>query len=198
MGVREAVEAVGLVLLVVLGSASLVRARRRRRHRPPIPPDLVERVATATEASEFSRILVPTLGGILSDQVVLLACKLARPAEAQVEVLYVVEVPLAMPSSAELPEEMAKASEALTEAELIGRANDVLVRSRVEKGRFAGKVIVDVARATGADLIIVGAPTRARHGEGGRTVEYVLRNAPCDVMIERGGTAGSEQRARYG
>lgn len=146
---------------------------------------VAERAAAATEGSEFRKILVPTLGTLFSDRMVSLACKLARPDEAEVEVLYVIEVPLSLPATAELPDEVRKAGEALSEAEVIGRTQGVRVRGRVEKARFAGKAIVDVARREGADLIILAAPPKKRHGEWGRTIEYVFRSAPCDVIIER-------------
>lgn len=177
--------ALGIVLVLV---ATGVLVMRRRRRRPlGVTSGVAERVAAATEESAFSRILVPTLGGVVSDRMVSLACKLAKPSDGEVEVLYVVEVPLSLPHTAELPAEMAKAAEALTEAELVGRTHGVRVRARVEKGRFAGKVICDVAAGVGADLIILGSPQSRRHGEWGRTVEYVFRNAPCDVIIERAG-----------
>src|SRR5688500_17083651 len=117
MGLREVVEAAGLLVLIVLATALVARSRRRRL--PPVATDVAERVRSATRASEFAHILVPTQGGVESDRMVLLACKLARPDEAQVEVLYFVEVPMSMAPTAELPQEMSKASQALAEAELI-------------------------------------------------------------------------------
>lgn len=181
----ELLEAIGG--LVVGAGATLFVVRRRRGRGPQVEQHVAERALVATEESEFRKILVPTLGTIFSDRMVSLACKLARPDEAEVEVLYVIEIPLSLPSTAELPDEVTKAGEALTEAEVIGRAHGVRVRGRVAKARFAGKSIVDVAEREGVELIILAAPPRKRFGEWGRTIDYVFRHAPCDVILERAG-----------
>lgn len=191
MSPTEVLEVFGGLLLLVAAGGWLGYRRRRRRRRGPVDRRVVERVAEVTGA-ELRRILVPTLGGVVSDRMISFACKLARSDDAEIEVLYVVEVPLVLPQTAELPSQMAAAADALSEAELIGRTYGVSMRGRVEKGRFAGKVIVDVAHSVGADLIMLGGGGAKRHGgEQGRTVEYVFRNAPCDVIIERSGRSTS-------
>lgn len=184
MHAAEIAETLGGVVLIVLAVAFFVRRRRFARG-PEVAQHVADRAAAATEESEFTKILVPTEGTLMTDRMVSLACKLARPDEAEVEVLYVIEVPMALPATAELPDEVHKAGEALSEAEVIGRTQGIRVRGRVAKARFAGKAIVDVATREGADLIMLAAPARKRFGEWGRTVEYVFRNAPCDVIIER-------------
>lgn len=173
-----------LVLLILAAIANSVLRRGDRDARPGFGPDRAQRAAMVTEEMVFSKILVPTTGAGLSDRMVTLACKLARPDAAEVEVVYVVEVPLRLPATADMPEEVALAGEVLVGAEVIGRAHNVRVRGRVMKSRFAGKAIVDVAEQQGADLIILAAPEQ-RHGEWARISEYVFRNAPCDVITER-------------
>ncbi len=180
----EAVVLAVIVFAGVAGAAAVALGRRGRARIPERPDELAERASEATEGMAFRKILVPTVGSVVSDRMVSLACKLARLSGGEVEVVYVIEIPLALPASAELPEQTQRASEALAEAQLIGRAHGVPVRGRVTKSRFAGKAIVDVASDERADLIILGTGPR-RHGDWGRTSEYVFRNAPCDVIIER-------------
>ena len=51
-----------------------------------------------------------------------------------------------------------------------------------------GAAIVDEAAERGADLIVLGVPYRTRFGGEfaiGRTIPYVLQNAPCAVWVVR-------------
>ena len=66
---------------------------------------------------------------------------------------------------------------------LLGTLEPVLVQAR-----DVGAAIVDEAVERGADLLIVGLPYRKRFGGDfaiGRTVPYVLKNAPCAVWVVR-------------
>ncbi|HVE90865.1 MAG TPA: universal stress protein [Actinomycetota bacterium] len=182
---------IGGVLALLLVAVVVVRPGRRSGRE--VDAHIAERAAEATEEMIFRKILVPTVGTLTSDRMVSLACKLARPDDAEVEVLYVVEVPMSLPPTADLPEETRKAGEAVAEAGLIGRSYGVRIRGRVTKSRFAGKAIVDVAEREGADLIVMGG-TNKRYGEWGRTSEYVFRNAPCDVILERTGSRVKRRR----
>jgi len=56
------------------------------------------------------------------------------------------------------------------------------------QARDVGAAIVDEASERDADLIIAGLPFRRRFGGDfaiGRTIPYILRNAPCAVWIIR-------------
>ena len=70
------------------------------------------------------------------------------------------------------------------------------------QARDVGAALVDEAVAMGADLIVVGLPFRKKFGGDfaiGRTVPYVLQNAPCEVLVVRepiADQAGSRPRAR--
>ncbi|HDZ60052.1 MAG TPA: universal stress protein, partial [Actinobacteria bacterium] len=58
---------------------------------------------------------------------------------------------------------------------------------KIIPGRPAGigRVIVDEAIRTKSQIIMIGAERKRRVGERffGRTVEYVLRKAPCKVLV---------------
>jgi nucleotide-binding universal stress UspA family protein len=56
------------------------------------------------------------------------------------------------------------------------------------QARAAGSAIVDEALGRGARLIVMGTQVRRRSGEmtaGRTTIPYVLKNAPCEVVICR-------------
>ncbi len=56
------------------------------------------------------------------------------------------------------------------------------------QARDVGAALVDEATERGADLLVVGLPYRQRFGGDfaiGRTVPYILQNAPCAVWVVR-------------
>ena len=56
------------------------------------------------------------------------------------------------------------------------------------QARDVGAAIVDEAVERDADLIVLGVPFRTRFGGDfaiGRTIPYVLQNAPCTVWVVR-------------
>ena len=63
----------------------------------------------------------------------------------------------------------------------------VTVIPRLVRGRSAGPAIVREAERRGAEVIVIGAPrqdlSRGRRALFGRTVDYVLKNAPCRVLV---------------
>jgi len=64
------------------------------------------------------------------------------------------------------------------------------VIGRIVRARRAGRAIVDEARRRNSEIIVMGAPVRGagrRRGKiFGGTVDYVLKNAPCRVMVAAG------------
>jgi nucleotide-binding universal stress UspA family protein len=56
------------------------------------------------------------------------------------------------------------------------------------QARDVAAAIVDEATERGADLLVVGLPYRKRFGGEvaiGRTIPYILQNAPCSVWVVR-------------
>ena len=58
---------------------------------------------------------------------------------------------------------------------------------RLLRGRTAGAEIVREAERRGTEIIVIGAPRKDIGGRKrtvfGHTVDYVLKNAPCRVMV---------------
>jgi nucleotide-binding universal stress UspA family protein len=63
----------------------------------------------------------------------------------------------------------------------------VRVLDRLVRARSAGQAIVEEAEQRGTEIIVLGTPrktlTASQRAVFGRTVDYVLRNAPCRVMV---------------
>jgi APA family basic amino acid/polyamine antiporter len=117
----------------------------------------------------------------------------------RLDVVHVIEVPLSLPLDAKLPPEReAEAQRAVERAREVGEEyEDVEVTTRVLRARKVGAGIVAAARETGAEAIVIGgeAPTKIRGGakiggigaakpaEIGAATEYVLKKAPCRVLL---------------
>ena len=138
-------------------------------------------------ALEYRRIVVPIVPGRPSDDALDMACRLAAERGARVVALTVLEVPLDMPLDLPLPEEERAANAELDEAIAIGDTYGVRVVGRLVRGRSASKEIVREAEIRGAEIIVLGSPRKdlvdRRRGVFGSTVDRVMRNAPCRVMV---------------
>ena len=137
-------------------------------------------------ALEYRTILVPIVSGPESHEAVDLAARLAAERGAAIVALRVIVVPLDRPLDADLHEEEAEADRLLDEARATGETYGVRVIERLVRARNAGRAIVEDAVSRQAEIIVLGAP-RGRHREiFGKTVDYVLKNAPCRVMVAAG------------
>ncbi|HXF97444.1 MAG TPA: universal stress protein [Gaiellaceae bacterium] len=138
-------------------------------------------------ALEYRRLLVPIVPGQPSDAAMDLACRLAAERGAEIVALSVLEVPLDRPLLDGLPELERAANRELDEAMAIGDAYGVRVLTRLERARAAGPAIVSEAKAREAEIVVLGAPRRhltgAQTSVFGRTVDYVLKHAPCRVLV---------------
>jgi nucleotide-binding universal stress UspA family protein len=141
----------------------------------------------AALALEYRRIVVPIVPGRPSDDALDVACRLAAERGARVVALTVIEVPLDMPLDVPLPAEERVANAELDEAIAIGDTYGVRVVGRLVRGRSASAEIVREAEIRGAEIIVLGSPRKAlvdrRRGVFGSTVDRVMRNAPCRVMV---------------
>lgn len=105
--------------------------------------------------------------------------------------IYVVEVPQQFSLDTELPDVIRTGEEVIARAE--EHANDKprdtwnRVNSALLQARFAAAAIVDEAIERGTDLIVLGIANQFVHGvlTQGKTLPYVMQNAPCDVVVLR-------------
>jgi APA family basic amino acid/polyamine antiporter len=133
----------------------------------------------------FEHILVPMKLGEIGEEMVATAVKLAQDGRSRVTALYVIPVPLELPLDAELHDAEERAAASLAEASLLGSENGVVVETRTVRARTIGAAIVEEARSAEADLVVLGSSPRWRRQSRffSPTVDYVLRRAPCEVLI---------------
>lgn len=133
----------------------------------------------------FERILVPMKIGLIGEEVLGTAIKLAAEHGSVITALHVVRVPLDKPLDAKVLEAEERAEASLAEAKLLAAELGVTVDGILVRARAIGEAIVDVAAEHNADLIVMGSSPRWRRQSRffSPTVDYVLRHAPCEVMV---------------
>ncbi len=134
---------------------------------------------------EFKKILVPVIGTEADDEAIRLACRLAKKDKGKIWAVYVVTVKRALPLDAEIEPEIIKAEEILDHANSIAEEQDFEIETDLLQAREAGPTIVDEAVEREVDLILVGIEYKRRFGQFslGSVVPYVLKNAPCRVIL---------------
>ena len=133
------------------------------------------------------RVLVPVAGGKADREAMRLACSIARENRGKVFVLYVIEVPMRLPLDAEVASETTKGEEVLQEMERLGKEFRCEVEAEILQARGTGSGVVQEAIERDVELIVVGMPYMRRYGvfSLGNLVPYLLKNAPCPVLVWR-------------
>ena len=120
------------------------------------------------------------------DDLVKLACQMAKGMGAELKVLNVAEVAPALPLDADSDLLDRPGKDALERAGKVAwDAFAMKVRTRLVRARNAGVAIVEEAKDQRADLLVLG--YHGKHGLGeillGSTVQYVAAHAPCRVIV---------------
>lgn len=133
------------------------------------------------------RILVAVHGDPTDDELIALACLLAKRSRAEIIAIYITEVKRTLPLDADLGPETARGEAVLDRAERTAEALSQEIQTELLQARDAGTAIVDEATERGVDLIIMGMRYQKRFGEFdlGTVVPYVLKHAPCRVCVVR-------------
>jgi nucleotide-binding universal stress UspA family protein len=97
----------------------------------------------------------------------------------------VIRVPLSLPLDAEVADQQERASASLDDARTLAGEHGVTIEGDTVRARSIGEAIVEKAGEIGADLIVMGSAPRWRRQSRffSPTVDYVLRRAPCEVMV---------------
>jgi APA family basic amino acid/polyamine antiporter len=173
------------------------------RHRLGLDLTTTTRVAipgpVVDHEAEYDSVLVAFEEGEYDPEVVATAAKLAARRRRGIHVLVTITVPSASPIDATMPEQELRAQEVIEEAKVQGGRRVSGHWEKVRTGEI-GRRIVDEAREMRAQAVVLPLPRRAGGGTlFGRTLETVLSERPCRVIIESepdGGDKGVEVPAR--
>jgi nucleotide-binding universal stress UspA family protein len=140
---------------------------------------------------QYRRILVPVQGNDSDFRALDLAGMLAQKKNAELTLVYVVEVEQSLPLDAELPDAVTHGEQSLLRAENYAKQRSEYRCQRVTpeilQARLAGPALVDEAIERDIDVIVMASQNRRERGRMtvGLTVPYVLKNAPCEVILAR-------------
>jgi APA family basic amino acid/polyamine antiporter len=141
----------------------------------------VPRPVTEREA-EYESVLVAMDVKQYSEGAVATAVKVAARRRRGIHVVVTIAVPPSSPITAEMPEQELAAQAIIEQARLQGGRR---VSGHVEKVRpgQAGRLIVNEAREMRAQAVVLPLPARTGGSLFGKTVETVLTERPCRVII---------------
>jgi nucleotide-binding universal stress UspA family protein len=140
------------------------------------------------ETDHFRRAVVALTGGPSDARIVRLVSGLAARTKAEVIAVHVVEIDWTLPLDADIASRSDEVQRVLDTAEATSESYKVSMEPVLLQARDVAAAIVDEATERGADLLVVGLPYRKRFGGEfaiGRTIPYILQNAPCTVWVVR-------------
>ncbi|MEA2245613.1 MAG: basic amino acid/polyamine antiporter, family [Solirubrobacteraceae bacterium] len=150
----------------------------------------VPRPVTEREA-EYESVLVALDVKQYSEGAVATAVKVAARRRRGIHVVVTIPVPPSSPITADMPEQELAAQAIIEQARLQGGRR---VSGHVEKVRpgQAGRLIVNEAREMRAQAVVLPLPARTGGSVFGKTVETVLAERPCRVIIHFDGREDGE------
>jgi nucleotide-binding universal stress UspA family protein len=187
---------IGVIIAAILAAA--ISATLYWMLHPPSSRTLrIAENATSAAAQITGNILVAFSAAVSSEVLMALAAKMASRTHAKLLAIYVIEVPLTLPISAELPKEERRALEVLNAAAEIGRKVGLEITTRTVRDRQAGPAIIQAARDENAHLIVMGTYREHRYAGAplAHLIEYVTTHAHVDVLI--GVSANSETGSMF-
>ena len=179
---------------LVLGVLIYVAYRRRQgldlttTVKVAIPQPVVDHEA------EYDSVLVPLVDGRYDDQLMATAIKLAAGKRRGIHVLALVTVPNAQAIDASMPDEEALADSVVEQAKIQGGRRVSGHQEKIRAGQ-AGRRIIEEAGDMRATAIVMALPRRVDGASlFGKTLETVLAERPCRVIIQSAPDGAREQR----
>ncbi len=184
ISVLDVVVAAAGGLWLFLGILVFVAYRRRQgldlvsTYKVAIPEPVVDHEA------EYDSVLVPLVDGRYDEWVMATAIKLAASRRRGIHVLGLVTVPNALPIDASQPDAEALADSAIEQAKVQGGRRVSGHQEKIRAGQ-AGRRIIEEATDMRAAAIVMPLPERVAGASlFGKTLETVLTERPCRVIIE--------------
>lgn len=154
-------------------------------HLPQPMPREVARVVFSVDATRT--IIVPILDLYYSERAVELACRLGRLQNAALVLAYIIEVPRLLTLDSPLPSDIeGRIKEALEHAKRIADRHGIKSITDTIRAREASEGIRKAVHGYRGDMIVLGIQITKEKPPTlfTRTVEALLRQPPCEVIID--------------
>ena len=136
----------------------------------------------------FQRAVVALSGYPNGQRLIRLVAEMARVNKAELIGVHVVEIDWSMPLDMDIAGRSDDIQQILDVAEGTAESAGIKLEPVLLQARDVGAALVDEAVERDADLLVVGLAYRTKFGGDfaiGRTIPYVLKNAPCAVWVVR-------------
>jgi len=133
----------------------------------------------------IARVLVPFTEGELDPTVLAAAIRLARAEHATLVPAYLIVIPLELPESSPMEQQVAVAMPLLEAVEHAALRDGVSVDARIESGRTPIHALQRLWNVESFDRIIVPAPSGRHHGFTPKDLAWMLTHAPSETLILR-------------
>jgi APA family basic amino acid/polyamine antiporter len=176
---------VALAGLAWLAIGAVVYPSYRRRHGLGLKETIrvaVPKPVVAAEA-EYDSVLVALDARTYSPGAVATAVRMAARRRRGIHVLVPILVPASSPIDAAMPEQEAAAQALIEQARLQGGRRVTGHWEKVRAGQ-SGRLIVEEAKVLRARAIVMPLPPRQAGAIFGKTLETVLQDRPCRVIIQ--------------
>lgn len=169
---------------IAIGMVMYFAYRKKHRLRPTGKVEISKVQMPDFKPSSYSKILVPTRGGIKTDTVQM-ACEIARMHKAEVTAVTVVEVPFSLPLIAPAYKRPASVETLLKETEAVGREFHVGMELKIIHARSVEQAVLEMIVEGEYDLLVLGATIN--RGGSAQSVspktDSIIRHCPCPVWV---------------
>ena len=135
---------------------------------------------------QFHRILVPVAGTEADEEALELANNLlAKKNKGKIYAVHIIPIERTFPLDAEVEPEIRKADDILKHIENIAEERGYDIETDLLQAREVAPAIINEAIEQKVDLILLGITYGKHFGEFslGDVVPYVLKNAPCRIVL---------------
>ena len=169
---------------VLLGMGTYVAYRRRQGLSLSETRKIVAPAPVVEHEVEYESVLVAFEDGRYSPEVVATAVRLAARRRRGIHVLVTITVPANAPIDAVMPEAEAKAQAAIDAARRRGRRRVSGHFEKVRAGEAGRRIVLEAKEIQAAAIVMALPPRRTGSSIFGRTLETVLAERPCRVIID--------------
>ena len=121
----------------------------------------------------------------LAQELVRLACLIAKRARCEVRLLHIIQVPRTLPLTATRTAASELADRIITQAQSVAAQTGCAARAEIVQARDAATAIVEEVREQPCALLLIGLVRNRRRGSDqlSELVPYILGHAPCRVWL---------------
>ena len=171
-------------LWLMIGMGTYVVYRRRQGLSLTETRKIVSPAPIVEHEVEYESVLVVFEDGRYSPEVVNTAVKLAARRRRGIHVLVTITVPANAPIDAVMPDAEARAQAAIDAARLRGRRRVSGHSEKVRAGEAGRRIVLEAREIKAAAVVMALPPPRTGSSIFGRTLETVLSERPCRVIID--------------